>query len=180
MLSLSDPRWQTLFGGYRKRYDAVPMLQRLSNDWTDRGAWEELWSELHHQGDVGEASYAALTVLAELAGRASVRDWNIYALAAIVESERHASRNPPVPTWLAQDYRDAWVVLTRLALQDLAEATDPYLVRSTLAVVALARGVTKLGVMIAGLDDSELDAYLEEHLGWSQRYRLDLESPRAV
>jgi hypothetical protein len=135
---------------------------------------------LHHQGDVDEASYAALTVLVELALRAPVRGWNIYALAATIESERHAQRNPTVPAWLAQEYRDAWDLLAALALRDLAEATDSYLIRSTLAVVALARGAPKLGVLIAGLDDSELDSYLEEHLGWSQQYRPDLEPPSAV
>jgi hypothetical protein len=174
MLSLDDPRWRTLPGGYRRRYDAAPALRRLTTDWADSIAWDELWNELHHQGDVDEQSYAALTVLAGLAQRASVRGWNIYALAATIESERHAKRNPPVPAWLAQEYRDAWELLAALALHDLAEATDPYLVRSTLAVVALARGATKLGVLIAGLDDSEVDDYLEKQLGWSLQYRLEL------
>src|SRR5688500_1463687 len=100
MLSLDDPRWRTLHGGYRLLYDPTPALRRLAAEWENAPAWEELWNELHHQGDVGEASYAALTVIAELARAVASRGWNVYALAATIETERHAQRNPSLPTWL--------------------------------------------------------------------------------
>jgi hypothetical protein len=127
--------------------------------------WRELWNELHHQGDVGEASYAALPVLVELAHQASARDWNIYALAATIETERHASRNPPIPTWLAADYAAAWNTLAILALRDLQDAGDRDLIRSALAVVAIARGDTKLGSLLASLDDDLMDEYLHHRTG---------------
>jgi len=173
MLTLDDPRWSSLHGGYRLPYDATPALRRLAGDWTDRATWEELWNELHHQGDVGAASYAALPVLVELARGARTRDWNVYALAATIETERHARRNPPLPTWLATDYRQAWAKLAELALEDLREAGDRDLMRSALAVVALARGDLKLGALLAGLDDSEIDEYLDDRIGWSDEYRSD-------
>jgi len=57
MLSLTDPRWRTLKGGYRTLYDASGALSRLAQGYD---VWEELWDKLQHQGDVGEASYAAV------------------------------------------------------------------------------------------------------------------------
>jgi len=173
MLTLDDPRWSSLRGGYRVPYDATPVLRRLAGDWADRAAWEELWNELHHQGDVDEASYATLPVLVELARRARKRDWNVYALAATIETERHARRNPPLPTWLATDYRRAWAKLADLALEDLREVSDRNLIRSALAVVALARGDLKVGTLLAGLDDCEINEYLDSRIGWSADYSSD-------
>lgn len=171
MLSLDDPHWGTLAGGYRLPFDPRPALQRLAVDWQDAAVWEELWNELHHQGDVGEASYAAVAVLADVAARVPVRGWEIFALVATIESERHALRNPPLPAWLEAAYGAAWSSLLRLALDDLRATQDPLVVQSALAVVALAKGSTKLGVLIANLDESELDAMLEESHAWTEHYR---------
>ena len=180
MLSLDDARWRVLHGGYRQPYDPTAALRRLANDWANESAWEELWGELHHQGDVGEVSYAALTMIAELARPVPSRGWNAYALATTIETERHARRNPPVPEWLAEDYGRAWATLAELAMQDLRATTDPLVVRSALAVVALARGATKLGAMIGSLDESEIDEYLDERLAWSEMYHPELLPPGAV
>jgi hypothetical protein len=177
MLSLDDARWRRLHGGYRIPYDPTTALRSLTRDWTNEPAWDELWTELHHQGDVGEASYAALTVIAEFARRVPSRGWNAYALAATIETERHRRRNPPVPDWLSEDYGRAWATLGELALLDLQGASDPLLVRSALAIIALAKGATKLGAMIGNLDESEIDGYLDEHLAWSELYHSDLQPP---
>ena len=177
MLSLDDPHWGALTGGYRLPYDPRPALQRLSANWNDSAAWEELCNELHHQGDVGEASYAAVSVLADVAARVPVRGWQAYALVATIESERHAVRNPPLPEWLQTQYSAAWSELLRLALEDLRVTQDPLVVRTALAVVALAKGAVKLGVLIADLDESELAAMLEESHAWTEHYRASLAAP---
>jgi hypothetical protein len=177
MLSLDDPRWRTLHGGYRQPYDPTPALRGLAAEWVNEPAWEQLWNELHHQGDVGEASYAALTVIAELARRVPSRGWSVYALAATIETQRHARRNPPLPDWLADDYARAWATLAELALADLRTTVEPFVIHSALAVVALAKGATKLGSLIAFLDDSEIDEYLDERLAWSEEYRPTLDPP---
>src|SRR5687767_4123289 len=127
MLNLDDPRWRTLAGGYRTRYDPTSALRRLASDWQDASAWDDLWGNLHHQGDVGDASYAAVPILVAIAGEVPVRGWNVHALVATIESERHARRNPPVPHWLESDYGQAWRDVLRLALDDL-RATDDLLV----------------------------------------------------
>lgn len=47
--------WGELEGGYRQRYDPRPAFAALADG---HGDWDELWQELHHQGDVGVASYS--------------------------------------------------------------------------------------------------------------------------
>jgi hypothetical protein len=166
MLSLDDTRWATLLGGYRIPYDASNALRRLE---AGENVWDDLWNELHHQGDLGEASYAAVPQLVRIC-EARARDWNLYGIAATIEVERHRASNPLIPDWLADSYREAWAKLTALALRDLAGAPDIYTLRSALSVVALARGDLKLGALLAGIDESEIAEYIEDHMAWSQLY----------
>src|SRR5262245_28637188 len=112
MLSLDDPRWRELIGGYKIPYDASGALKRL-----ERGedAWDDLWEDLHHQGDVGEASYAAVPHLIRIGRMLPKRDWNLYALVSCIEVERHRKTNPPLPDWLVESYQQAMRELLELA-----------------------------------------------------------------
>jgi hypothetical protein len=168
VLSLDDPRWQELHGGYKVPYDASSALKRL-----ERGedVWDELWQELHHQGDLGEASYAAVPQLVRIAEATERRDWNFYALLSCIEVQRHLKTNPPIPDWLEKDYRTAWLRVRQLVAVDLLQAPDALTVRSILGAAALAAGQVKLGAWIAYADESEIEADLEERSGWSESYR---------
>ncbi|HUM11200.1 MAG TPA: hypothetical protein VLT82_09655 [Myxococcaceae bacterium] len=167
MLRLDDPRWKTLEGGYRVPYDASVPLGRL-----ERGedVWKELWQELHHQGDVGEASYAAVPHLVRIASARVARDWNPYALASLIEIERHRSRNPPLPSWLAGSYAAAWEQLLSLGLGDVLVVKDLETFRSILGALALARGQLKLGAWIEDGDEDTIDHDLEERRAWSDEF----------
>ena len=167
MLSLTDPRWRTLKGGYRTLYDASGTLSRLEQGYD---VWKELWDELHHQGDVGEASYAAVPHLVRICQDAPSRDWNLYGLVGLIEVERHRKSNPSIPDWLSGDYIAAWSDLEKLALRDLAAATDRELIQTALAVIAIARGQLRLGAFLSWLDQSELDELTEDRLAWSKLY----------
>jgi len=167
MLALTDKRWQQLQGGYRTPFDASVPLTQLE---AGKPVWDELWEELHHQGDVGEASYAAVPHMVRIAQAAAVRDWNVYALVALIEIERHRKNNPPLPDWLRPDYEVAWRDVTNLALTDLAASNDPLTVQSALSVVAVGRGHLKLGALLCHFDDSEVAELAEERLAWSQLY----------
>lgn len=160
-------------------YDPRPALRQLAANWRDDGAWSELWGELHHQADVGEASYAAIPALVAIGRQVPERGWNFYGLAATIEVERHARDNPTVPDWLVAEYRSAWAELLSLALEELNATTDPFVVQTTLAVIALAKEQTKLGLLIAHLDASELDEILEEKVAWQDNY-LAQRAPRLV
>ena len=75
-MDLNDARWSELKGGYRIAYDPPPALAKLERDAGDAEAWEELWNELHHQGDVGEASYASVPELVRIHREHEGRGWN--------------------------------------------------------------------------------------------------------
>ena len=167
MLSLTDPRWRTLKGGYRTVYDASGALRRLEEG---PDVWDELWEELHHQGDVGEASYAAVPHLVRICQGATRRDWNLYGLVGLIEIERHRKSNPPIPDWLSADYFAAWGDLEKLALRDLVDASERELIQTALAVIAIARGQLRLGAFLSWLDESELAELAEDKLAWSKLY----------
>lgn len=170
MIPEDDARWTSLRGGYRVPYDPRPALAKLRADGDDREAWRELWNELHHQGDVGEASYAAIPVLAELRATGKPSLPNLYALVATIEVERHRKANPPLPEWLASAYSDAWRTFLEFALSDLKASTEPQTVQSALAVAALAKGLLEVGALLWYHDADTLEEFLNERLAWSELY----------
>jgi hypothetical protein len=121
MLLLTDTIWRELQGGYRVPYDASKVLARMERG---ESVWEELWKELHHQGDVGVASYAAIPQIVRISEVRRDGNWNLYALAATIEIERHRKNNPPLPDWLVPSYKTAWEGIVKLALSDLAGKPD--------------------------------------------------------
>src|SRR5215469_16999620 len=99
MLSFNDERWNNLTGGYKTLFDPRPALRRLESQQDTAVAWEELWRELHHQGDVGPASYAAIPELVRIHRATNIAHWHLYAMAAIIELARTESQNPEPPDW---------------------------------------------------------------------------------
>lgn len=65
-LDFGDERWPGLRGGYRIPYDPRSALCSLEQGKDVEAAWQELSTELYHQGDVGEASYAAVPHLVRI------------------------------------------------------------------------------------------------------------------
>ena len=107
MLSLEDKRWQNLEGGYRTSFDPRPLLSDLETKKNAKATWHELWEGLHHQGDVGAASYAAVPHLVRIYRKRGIIDWNTYAIVAVIELARDDGKNPKVPKWLEDDYFQA-------------------------------------------------------------------------
>ncbi|RZA30303.1 MAG: hypothetical protein EOP92_35160 [Lysobacteraceae bacterium] len=161
-MDLADERWAALKGGYRQPYDARPALRRFAAG--DLAVWEEFWQELHHQGDVGEASYAAVAEIVRIHAARAEPDWNVFALAATVEEARHSAGNPALPAWLTADYEAAWSQLEVRALADFRGASNDEIVSSILAVLALAKGKRTLARM-ALLSEDEREEMLRE-VGW--------------
>jgi hypothetical protein len=135
LLSLDDPIWPTLEGGYRIPYDASEALKAMQ---AGADVWHALWEDLHHQGDVGVASYAAVPQLVNMLGAAASRPEDFYALIALIELERHRQHNPPLPDWLADSYRAAWAQLPAIAARDLQDQLDPVMLDAIFAVLAMA------------------------------------------
>src|SRR5581483_8750964 len=132
MISLDDPRWSSMTGGYRMQLDPRPLLKRLETDADTTDVWHELWDELHHQGDVGEASFAAVPFLVEYYRKRRVLDWNTYAIVAIIELARKEGKNPDVPQWLVADYFDSIHQLAEIGTAEIPKAEEVEDVRAIL------------------------------------------------
>ena len=141
MLSLDDNRWNNLTGGYRVKCDPRPLLARLESDQNKETAWHELWEELHHQGDVGEASYASVPHLVRIHRKGDRDAWNTYAIVAIIELARGKGNNPEVPGWLEEDYLRAIRELAEIGTAEISRTEEPESVRAILGVIAIAKGL---------------------------------------
>jgi hypothetical protein len=140
MLSLDDKRWSDLKGGYRTQFDPRPLLSALENDKDTKEVWHELWEELHHQGDVGEASYASVPHLVRIYRLRGVVDWNTYAIVAIIELARGEGKNPPVPQWLEEGYSRAIHELAEIGAAEVLQAKDLEDIRAILSILAISKG----------------------------------------
>jgi hypothetical protein len=138
-LDFADLRWTRMKGGYRVPYDPRSALLALEGGQT-KVAWHELWENLHHQGDVGEASYAAVPHLVRIHERRGAPDLNTYLMLAVIDKARHSSHNPEIPPDLRDAYEAAWGRLVEIGLRELATATDLDLVSSIIAVIAIGKG----------------------------------------
>ena len=160
MIALNDPRWSGLKGGYRVPYDPRKALVALAKGRAD-DAWRELWNGLHHQGDVGEASYMAVPELVRIHGERGIPDWNTYALVATIEDARQNQKNPRLPPWLQASYDEALRNLANLGLDELRKADADELVCSIIAIVAMAKRQPLLGRFAIAYTDDERQEILE-------------------
>jgi hypothetical protein len=141
MLASDDPRWSTLKGGYKMPLDPRPLVKPLEEEADTQEAWEALWDELHHQGDVGDASYAAVPLIVEAHRKRGASDLNPYAIVAIIDLARTRDANPKVPAWLSDEYFRAIDELAKIGTLELSTATDADAVRAILSVIALSKGL---------------------------------------
>ena len=160
-MHFDDERWLGLLGGYRVPYDPRNALRRLETG-DSEAAWKELWAELYHQGDVGEASYAAVPHLVHIHEARGLSDWNTYALVALIEDARLDGRNPAIPADLKPAYDAAWRSLVKVGIAQLAEAEDPTLVCSIIGVVAIGKRQRNLGRFAIVFTEDERQQLLEK------------------
>ena len=122
--------------------DVRPWIQPLLTDEPVKSEhWDFLWDELHHQGTLGEASYAVIPYLAEYVRRTADLNWNIFAFAACVELQRTAQDNPPVPAEILDAYLESLQELPRLSLRETSQENwCAEQVRSVAACLALSKG----------------------------------------
>lgn len=158
---MTEIPWAELQGGYRVPFDPRPAIAQVAAG----GDWDELWGELHHQGDVDTASYAALPLIADLTATSHRLDWNPFALAATIEEARVNGRNPPLPDWAGTAYKAAWKSLVDTGLAVLADAESELLVTSIVAVIALHKRLPLLA-RFAMQSEKERGEILAE-IGWA-------------
>jgi hypothetical protein len=156
MLSLEDIRWSEVTGGYRTPFDPRPLLKRLETERDTSKVWEELWDELHHQGDVGEASFAAVPYLVRAYRERGVIDWNTFAIVAVIELARKEGKNPDVPGWLEEDYFNAIRELAEVAAADILRAKGADEVLPILSILALEKGLRAHAKFLLDYSEDEM------------------------
>jgi hypothetical protein len=139
LFPLNEPQWSDYKSGYnRSKTDIVDWIRTLLSKEFSELHWDYLWDELHHQGDVGEASYAVIPYLSEYAKLTETDNWNVWGFPVVVELARKENNNPPIPKELEESYFEA---IKHLA--DTAAAKDSWHSESSgcmSACIALAKG----------------------------------------
>jgi hypothetical protein len=163
VIPLDDERWQHLEGGYREEYDASAALSMLeAGSGADESLWEELWENLHHQGDVGVASYAAVPHVARIIRRRNILDYNPFALAVVIELSRGRGSNPELPDWLEESYPRALTDMAEYACENFKRDWDSSLLKAALSLIAIVKGSRDLGELIFEVDEGYEKQLLEK------------------
>lgn len=159
MFQLNDDKWKELDGGYRIRYDASIPLKRLekakSTEEID-SVFKELWNELHHQGDVGLASYFSVPHIIRIAKEKKLFDYNVFGLVATIEIERHRD-NPKLP----EEFEEAYLTSIQKELPELINQVTPdiwdtTLTATILSALAVSKGQIKMADAIMKMEDPDL------------------------
>ena len=159
MLQLDALRWSTLSHAYGPAFDIPEKLIELSSATEPKKdaksePWFGLWSSLCHQGDVYDASYAALPHIVDIACKTrSPIDFNFLLLPTSIEVARSMGRGPPVPIDLQETYSEAVARLTECIALHRNENWDQDMLISAISAQAAAKGHTKIAHVIMNLDD---------------------------
>jgi hypothetical protein len=156
MISLEDARWSKMTGGYKMPFDPRPLLSKLETEQDITRVWHELWEELHHQGDVGDASFAAVPFLVRIYQERGMVDRNTYAIVAIIELARTEAKNPDVPEWIAEDYFQAIRKLAEIGTKEVMLAKAPDDVCAILSVIAIEKGLRTHGKFLVNYSEAEM------------------------
>jgi hypothetical protein len=159
MILLDDPIWKELEGGYRKPYDASIALRKLETAETSNAideVFKEFWQELHHQGDVGSASYYSVPQIIRIAKKKKILHFNVFGLIAVIEIERH-SNNPKLPSEFEQEYlqaiREGIPDLISMILKDSWDIT---LSSTAMAALAVSKGHNDMAKAILKMEDTDI------------------------
>jgi hypothetical protein len=165
-MELDDRIWATLQGGYKIPYNASKPLKKL-RDATRQNEFAvifaELWDNLHHQGDVGIASYLAIPQLVSICINKKSLDWNFIGLCVVIENCRLDGNNPELPEEYHNSYFESLSQLERYLLLNFKSITDQTALRLSLALFATVNGQPDLGKAIEILEEDVLQEFLEEH-----------------
>ena len=165
-IDLDNKIWPSLHGGYKIPYNASTALKKLrdTNQAKDYNAiFTELWDNLHHQGDVGLASYLALPHLVSICIAKNSLDWNYIGLCVLIENCRLKGDNPEIPKEYQDHYFQALTTFERYLLSNFKTITDRTATRLALALLATLNGLPELGRAIEILDEDEVPNFLENY-----------------
>lgn len=164
-MDLDNIIWRKLQGGYKMVYDASRPLKKLKTaDRKDEmnAIFDELWENLHHQGDVGTASYLAVPHLVKICIEKKSLDWNFIGLCVLIENSRLQEHNPELPDEFQDIYFEGLSRLENYLLLNFKNITDQNSIRLTLALFATINGLPNLGQAIELMDEDVLTDFLKQ------------------
>jgi|SRR5436190_2142064 hypothetical protein len=164
-MDLDNRIWATLNGGYKIPYNASRPLKKLRDAIRQEDLeviFTELWDNLHHQGDVGIASYLAVPQLVSICIIKKSLDWNFIGLCSLIENCRLDGRNPELPPEYQDAYFQSLNEFERYLLLNFKSITDQRALRLTLALLATVNGQPGLGRAIEILDEGSLPEFLQQ------------------
>ena len=122
------------------------------------GPWVDLWSSLCHQGDVYEASYAALPHLVDIACSAEGSiDFSFFLLPACIEVARENKHGPMIPEYLDSAY---FLAITRLGEAVALHRNDPWdqaMLLSAMSAQAVSKGHHRVAEVLINLDNNLIE-----------------------
>jgi len=164
-MDLQDRAWGLLEGGYRIPYDASKPLRKLkdaANQKDRQDIFDELWENLHHQGNVGVASYLAVPGLIDICIASKSLDWNFIGLCVTIENCRINGQNPELPNQYDDLYFSSLTKFEKYLLGNLKNINDRTGFRLTLSLLATVNGQPQLGKAIEILDEGTVDEFLSQ------------------
>lgn len=166
MIQLNDPKWKELKGGYGTPYDASIALTKLEETKNSQEVDEilaELWEELHHQGDVGIASFFAVPHLVRIAKEKDRISSSLLGLIAVIEVQRH-KKNPKIPKEYQESYLNSLKVISDLIEIAKNRDWDLSFTATALSALAASKGQIKVAEALLNFDDEDvLDEFLETY-----------------
>lgn len=166
MLNLDDPKWKTFEGGYRTPYDASILLKQFeltSDPEIINSILNELWEELHHQGDVGLASYMSVPHLIRIAKQKQIFNTNLLGLVTVIEIQRQKN-NPSLFKEYEEDYFNSLKQLIELTSFGFKQDWDLKTASAVLSAIAISKNQSKLGNAILNMDSEDIiDEFLEDY-----------------
>lgn len=165
MLALESSRWSELRHAYGAASNIPSLLSQLSALPESKGEaepWFSLWSALAHQGDVFDASFAAVPhVVCAAAVNPLQADSVYFQFPAWVEICRQ-KQGVDVPSELATAYFDALTKLPSLVAAASTREWDANFLQCALSAIAAAKGQPLIAEAVQELSPE----VASEFMGW--------------
>ena len=166
LLPLDDVRWSTYRDAYRTVYSPLGLIEGLLRDGATPTFWETVWADLHHQGDVGEASYALVPYLVHWQSLQPHLSEQVFHYCVTVALAQPENENPPIPQELQLSFELAIRQLPVLGNSLIRRGCPEEEVMGVAAATAIAVGHIVLARAYLELDRQGSLAYLNDLNGY--------------
>lgn len=164
MLPLESNHWSALHHAYGAATDIPALLSQLSTLPSAQGEaepWFSIWSALAHQGDVFDASFAAVPYVIHAAAINPLgADAVYFQFPAWIEICRR-KQEIEVPGELAGAYFDALAKLPSLVAAASAREWDADFLQSALSAIAVAKGQPLVAEAVQELSPEVAGEFME-------------------